>query len=190
MKNNSESREEFIETIKGMFVPFTGYYEKKYYDIQLPDWTIIEKCWPNAWTIWSRTGKQYWPWECYFRLSKIDWNPIQNTWIDSIRLIIINNFNEILDKFNDENLKKHLMWLLNLATMEDIEALRIIIKNSNKANLALFCRFLFDWDDIKWNIKILITFAHILKDWNPEILKTIFNSAKSRREILNILLKW
>gem|GEM_PF-4524525 len=37
MKNNSESREEFIETIKGMFVPFTGYYEKKYYDIQLPD---------------------------------------------------------------------------------------------------------------------------------------------------------
>lgn len=33
------------------FKPWDGtkdYYEKRFYDVRLPDGTIVEKCWPNA----------------------------------------------------------------------------------------------------------------------------------------------
>lgn len=190
MKQEHNSLNEFIETVTELFVPFNGYYEKKYYDIQLPDWTIIKKCWPNAWTIWLRTGKQYWPWECLFRLSKIDWNPNQNISIDSIRIGVISSINTILNKFDDDKTKKYVIELLHLATIEDVEVLRMIINNSNKENLALFCRNLLDWVNIESDIRIIIMFAGILRDWNPQIIKEIFNKSRSRWEIFEKLIKW
>lgn len=55
------------------FKEFKWDYEKEFYDILLPDGTIIGECWPNAWfmiDINNSNNTKYWPWECMFRRSK------------------------------------------------------------------------------------------------------------------------
>lgn len=172
----------FINQVKRLFVPFTGIYEKIYYDIQLPDWTIIEHCWPNAWKIWPETGKQYWPWECLIRISRFyPWEPTeykereeQKLWIDILRLKVISDIDTIMTTFWEVTAYKHIQKILyEFRSTVEIEQLRRIVKNSNPIVLHLFFIILFDWTDLGFWLALFQQFKFLLENWEPAALKKI-----------------
>lgn len=61
-----------VENVEIKFEDFKWDYEKVFYDVLLPTWEIIRKCWANAWFLqridwidWS-----WWEWECKFKRSE------------------------------------------------------------------------------------------------------------------------
>lgn len=174
----------FINQVKALFVPFTAAYEKIFYDVLLPDWTTIEHCWPNAWTIWPMAGKQYWPWECMVRISRFspeepnEYKDRQEleTSADTIRLKVISSINEIINTFWEEKAYKHISKILHqINNPWEIEKLRKIIKEADPKILYLFFVGLLEWTELGFGLSLFEEFKLLLKKGEPEIINNILN---------------
>lgn len=184
-----------LDNIKSLFVPFNWVYEKIFYDIQLPDWTIIEKCWPNAWTIWPRTGKQYWPWECMIRISKFFPGEAnlyklpeeQRVWTETLRFKVIWNIDSILNNFWEENWFEYIKKIMHqIKNIWELEELSNIVKESNPKVLQLFFVGLLEWTELWFWVWQFKEFSVLLNKGDPQEMRNILN----KPVFISTKLKW